>query len=289
VNNRIALGTAQFGSSYGIANRTGQVSRDEVSMILEYAWQAGVNTLDTAMAYGQSEQRLGEIGVEKWRIISKIPAVPDSCDDVALWVRESVLGSLERLKIPKLYGLLLHRPQQLGTHQGGELYCALDGLRDEGLVGKIGISIYSPDELDAIWPRFKLDLVQAPFNILDRRLETSGWLTRLHQAGVEVHIRSVFLQGLLLMSAQNRPAMFNRWQSLWDCWESWLKEQRTNPLQTCLGVALAQPGIDRVVVGIDSLKHVQEVLHAAKMKCKSAPKSLATDDIELLNPSRWAK
>ena len=127
-------------------------------------------------------------------MISKLPEIPAECQDVASWVQTAVMSSLERLGISRLRGLLLHRPEQLLGSQGDELYRALIVCRDQGKVGKLGISVYSPNELDALWSRYQFDLVQAPFNILDRRLVSSGWLNRLYQAGTEVHVRSVFLQ-----------------------------------------------------------------------------------------------
>ena len=284
---KLAIGTAQFGLPYGIANQRGQVAREEIMAILNYAWTEGVRSLDTAIAYGDSEQRLGEIGVEKWQLISKLPALPESCSEVAAWVRESVLGSLERLKLSKLHGLLLHRSHQLLGNQGHELYRSLVALRDEGIVDKIGISIYNPDELDALYPYFKLDLVQAPFNIMDRRMVTSGWLSRLHEAGAEIHARSVFLQGLLLMDAAERPVTFDRWQTLWDRWHYWLNQQCLTPLQACVGFVQSQPHIDQVVVGVDSLVQLKEILCVEKIKSVAVPKSLSTEDVQLLNPSNW--
>lgn len=284
---RLALGTAQFGMPYGVANRTGQVSRAEVARLLSNAWAAGIDTLDTAIAYGESEQVLGEIGVGRWRVISKLPALPNACVDIGGWVQESICGSLERLGIPKLLGVLLHRPQQLHGRQGEALYGALRSLKDQRLVEKIGVSIYAPDELDATWPHFHPDLVQAPFNVLDHRLASSGWLTRLHQAGTEVHTRSIFLQGLLLMDGAKLPAAFARWLPLWKQWQSWLAEQALTPLQGCLGFVLSQPEIDRVVVGIDSLEQLQGILASVDSARLTPPGTLMSEDQDLINPSRW--
>lgn len=286
---KLALGTVQFGLDYGIANKQGQVSREEAQSILGLARASGMDTLDTAIAYGDSERRLGEIGILGWQVISKLPAIPASCTDVTAWVRESVFSSLERLRIPKLRGLLLHRSQQLLGAQGDALYRALLALKDQGKVEKIGLSIYGPDELDALWPRYQFDLVQAPFNIIDRRLATSGWLARLHGAGTEIHVRSVFLQGLLLMEAARRPATFNRWQPLWDRWHRWLDEQALTPLQACLEFVLPHSEIDRIVIGVDNVKQLQEILRAANTMGVSVPQSFATEDPRLLNPSNWVK
>ena len=286
---KLALGTVQFGLNYGIANKQGQVSHEEAQSILDHARASGMDTLDTAIAYGDSERRLGEIGIRDWQVISKLPAIPESCTDVTAWVRESVFSSLERLRIPKLRGLLLHRSQELVGPQGDALYRALIAFKDQGKVEKIGVSIYGPDELDTLWPHYQLDLVQAPFNVVDHRFATSGWLARLHQAGTEIHIRSVFLQGLLLMEPARRPETFNRWQPLWDKWQHWLDDQSLTPLQACLGFVLTQPEIDRVVVGVDSRKQLEEILSAAKTMGVSVSQSFATEDLLLINPSNWVK
>lgn len=287
MNSRLALGTVQFGLPYGVANQTGQVSRDDATTILDHAWTMGLDTLDTAIAYGESEQRLGEIGVGRWRIISKLPAMPESCPDISGWVRKSVSDSLERLKVNRLCGLLLHRPQQLLGEKGYALYKVLDDLKQLGVVGKIGISIYDPQELEALISSYRFDLVQAPFNVLDRRLMTSNWLTKLKQAGTEVHARSVFLQGLMLMNATNRPARFQKWQPLWDKWHEWLIERELSPLQACLGFVLAHAEIDRVIVGVDTLAQLQEVLSTVKVS-PNPPVELNCEDADLINPSRWS-
>ncbi len=287
MTNRLALGTAQFGLKYGVANISGQVSPNEATVILQQAQAAGIDTLDTAIAYGESEQRLGNIGIEGWQVVSKLPAMPDDCKDVAGWVRETVRGSLQRLSLDGLYGLLLHRPQQLLESRGEDLYAALVELKDRGLVRKIGISIYDPGELGLLWPRFQLDLVQAPFNILDRRLEASGWLARLHQAEAEVHVRSIFLQGLLLIEAGRRPEKFNRWQLLWNRWDQWLNDQALTPVQACLGFVMSRPEINRIVVGVDNLRQLQEILVAAEMRVPTPPTAIMSEDLNLINPSRW--
>lgn len=284
---KIALGTAQFGLTYGVANTRGQVVLDEAYKILTYALSSGIDTIDTAIAYGESEQRLGEIGIDGWKVVSKLPAIPEQAADVASWVFESVRGSLHRLKVSKLYGLLLHRSQELLCPQGNDLYLALKALKREGLVEKIGVSVYGPEELDALWPHFEFDLVQAPYNIIDRRIVSTGWLMRLHQKGIEVHTRSAFLQGLLLMSPEERPVVFSRWHSLFSQWDAWVAKQSVSQLQACLGFAFSQPGISRVVVGVDSLRHLQEILSCSSGVSSTPPDGILSNDEDLINPSRW--
>lgn len=284
---RLALGTVQFGLRYGIANHRGQMDRDAARAVLALARTAGIDTLDTAIAYGDSETCLGEAGTEGFRIVTKLPSVPGNVADVGRWAHDELQGSLRRLGVRTVYGLLLHRSQQLVGPEGQALGRALERLKAEGLARKIGVSIYDPLELDACWPHFRFDLVQVPFNILDRRLVTTGWLSRLNQAGVEVHARSVFLQGLLLMDAANRPSYFQRWRSLWSRWRQWLADNELTPLQASLRFVLSQPGIDRVIVGVDSPEHLRDILAVAEETDIEPPSELISVDPDLINPSRW--
>ena len=286
---KLGIGTVQFGLNYGVANRQGQVSQDEAKAILGHAWASGMDTLDTAIAYGDSEQRLGEIGIRDWRVVSKLPSIPDGCSDISQWVTDSVNESLQRLKVKCLYGLLLHQPKQLLGQAGGRLYSVLQQLKRDGRIEKIGISIYDPEELDAVCSHYHLDMVQAPFNIFDRRLIDSGWLARLAEQDTELHVRSVFLQGLLLMKAEERPEKFNRWQSLWERWDAGLAESSSRPLEVCLAYALSFPEISRVIVGVDNSGQLLEILSASTAGPFEWPRDLWTTDMDLLNPSLWSR
>ncbi len=274
--------------SYGIANQHGQISLSEGSAILNYAKMVGMDTLDTAIAYGGSEQRLGEIGLAEWRVVTKLPPVAYD-QSASEWVHESLLGSLARLGLTKLDGLLLHQPRALLSEQGEEFYGALVELKAARKVEKIGISIYDPSELDALWPHFDFDLVQAPLSIVDQRLISSGWLERMAREGTEVHVRSIFLQGLLLMDDACRPAKFARWNLLWANLNSWLREHELSALQACLGFALSWPEIGRIVVGVDGLAHLQQIVAAATTtSASSVPDALSSKDPNLIKPSNWS-
>ena len=284
---RLALGTVQFGLPYGVANSSGRVSKSAAGRMLQVARGAGMDTLDTAVAYGESERLLGELGVAGWRVVSKLPPLPDGEKSVAGWVDHVMRESLNRLGVPNLHAVLLHRPTDLLGSRGDRLYDALVSLKTSGRATSFGVSVYSPDEIEVLASRFKFDVVQAPFNVFDRRLETSGWLRRLKDLGVEVHTRSVFLQGLLLMTPGTRPIHFNRWQPLWQRWDEWLAETGANPVHACLAFALERHDIDRVLVGFDTLSQLEEALAALDTVAALPPGDLYSDDAELLNPSRW--
>lgn len=283
---RLALGTAQFGSSYGVSNKSGQVGKTEIARILRLACEAGIDTLDTAVAYGASETALGEAGVENWKLVTKLPAVPDGTKDWPGWVEEQVDASLNRLGVESLYGLLLHQPSQLLERNGERLAAALEAIKTSGKTRKIGVSIYDPAQLAELLPRLECDLVQAPLNILDRRVIETGWCARLNEAGIKVHARSVFLQGLLLMT--KRPDKFNRWNALWDEWDCWLRQTSLTPLEACLRYVLSCEGIDRFVVGVDSADQVEQILSASIGLAPDTPNWRPSVPAELVDPSRWS-
>lgn len=284
---KLALGTAQFGLEYGVANVSGRTTLEDALLILKLGREFGLDTLDTAITYGDSEAVLGKSDIHAWNVISKIPEVPESCNDVSEWVREQIQGSLRRLGIYQLHGVLLHRPDQLLKKMGPVLFEALQAMKSEGLVRKAGISVYSPIELDIFFEKYQFDLIQSPFNILDRRLVESGWAARLKAAGVEVHTRSTFLQGLLLMSNEQRPPKFDLWQTVWQEWKLWLADSGLTPLQACLQFAISQEYIDRVVVGVDTSKQFAEIIRASDGKIFSPPFFSPLRDDRLLNPVAW--
>jgi len=284
---KLALGTVQFGLNYGVANTSGQVSSEVAEAILQHAQQTGIDTLDTAIAYGESESVLGHIGVKAWKVVTKLPAVPEGCADVSQWVKAQAQGSLKRLGFNSLHGLLLHRPSQLLEGIGVELYAALQSLKAQGLVGKVGVSVYGPAELDALCGQYTFDLVQAPLNILDRSLVNSGWAQRLKDDDVEVHTRSAFLQGLLLMPKEKRQAKFGRWKDIWSVWDQWLAETGLSPLQACLRFANALDCIDRVVIGVDNVTQLEEIIGAAVGVLPSLPQFKTLQDNRLVNPATW--
>ncbi len=285
---KIALGTVQFGLDYGVANEVGQVDQYEAKRILCLAEENGVDVLDTAIAYGASEEVLGKACVDGFRIVTKLPTLSADQSNIDRWVRNQVKASLRRLGQKKLYGLLLHRSEDLSGSKGEQLIKALADLKNDDVVQKIGVSIYSPDELEVIYKKMKIDLVQAPLNVVDRRLQSSGWLDRLKDDGVEIHTRSAFLQGLLLMEQIKIPQKFSRWSSLWDQWHQHLKRSGISALAASLAYPISLDRVDRVIVGVDSAEQLGEILLAAQNLADIFDTSfMRSTDLDLINPFNW--
>lgn len=284
---KLALGTVQFGLKYGIANPDGQIPLDQAIHILNEARQAGIDTLDTAIGYGDSEERLGELGVREWNVITKIPALPNSFDSVENWTMQQVHNSMQRIGVKQLDGLLLHQPSDILGPQSALYVRALKKIKSEGLARSIGYSIYSPNELNALLPILTPDIVQAPLNVIDRRLISTGWMERLADIGVRIHTRSAFLQGLLVMADECRPAWFDRWQPLLQAWSAACAQSNVSPLQMALGFVLSQPSVERVVVGVDSLLQMNQIINAAKRPVVGLFPQIESQDLELIEPFRW--
>lgn len=282
---KLALGTVQFGIPYGVANTDGKVDLVEAKKIIKFAKIVNIDTIDTAIAYGSSEKCLGEIGVNNFNVITKLPEVPADYGNLETWINNNVEASISKLRIPSIYGLLLHRPEQLLDKDKKDFWLILKNLKDKGFLKKIGFSIYSPDELDRLWDIYKPDIVQSPFNVFDQRIKNSGWLDIMSKENIEVHARSIFLQGLLLMN--NRPEKFDKWNLQWNRWDGWLRNNKVSAVQAALSFVLSEKKITKIVVGIDNLTHLFQIIDALQIKNKKFPSDLSIDDLKLINPSEW--
>lgn len=286
---QLCLGTVQFGQPYGVANVRGRVDQDEVKEILEFARSSGINMLDTAIAYGDAESVLGRIGVTDFKVLSKLPAVLNADEAAEKWILNQINYSRERLRVDRLYGLLLHNPDDLLGVNSDSIVSALSEAKERGWVEKIGISVYSPTQMDTLANYMAMDIVQIPLNIFDRRFESSGWLRKLRDRNVEIHARSVFLQGLLLMSPTSIPAIFRPYKHVLERWHNWLAAEDHVALQSCLAHVASYSEVSYCVVGCDSLRHCREIVEASRVPQSRAPDDLTTNELQLLNPALWGK
>lgn len=288
---RLALGTAQFGFDYGISNIFGRVKNSEISSILKLAKKNNINLLDTAKAYGNSEDVIGNLKKDNFIITTKLAAIPKNCKDIESYVQKSVSDSLQKLKVRNLYGILLHEPSDLFGDKGPELINSLNQLKFYKKVKKIGVSIYEFNQLEKIINLFKIDIVQAPLNLMDRRLERSGWLEKLCNLGIEVHVRSIFLQGLLLMPQKKLPKNFEKLKYKFDKWYLKLQNKKKKALNVCLSYPLSLPNIKYIILGVENTTHLEEIISNLNNNDIDQEDWLfmETNDEKLINPNYWSK
>lgn len=285
---KLALGTAQFGLNYGVANKAGKVSHQEVREIIALAKEKGIDTIDTAVAYGDSEKVLGFLGVSDFRVVTKLGGISAGLPELRDKVQAEVERSLERLGVRSLYGLLLHTPADLFSENGEALAATLIELKKKGFFCKVGVSVYDPQELRRVMQVMSPDLVQLPINLVDRRFEREGLLKELHDRGVVIHARSAFLQGVLLMSYEKRPKWFQRWHKIFKAWEVAKQKTPVSAAALCLSYPLSLEEVDRIVVGVDSLRQLSELLEAQRIEASDLDlSSLESSDPMLINPSKW--
>ncbi|RHX91164.1 aldo/keto reductase [Leptospira yasudae] len=284
----LVLGTVQFGLKYGVSNRQGKVDEAEAEKILDLSFANGIRVLDTAIAYGDSESILGKLNQGRFEVVTKLPSIPKNCSSPGSWTTDSIKESFERLRIQKLKGLLLHDPSILSSQFGREVYSRIRDFIDEGKIEKFGISIYSYRDLELIPDFVSYDIIQTPMNVFDRKFLTSGWLEKMNTDGILIQVRSIFLQGLLLMESSNRPQYFFPWNKHLEQWDKWLQDNKIEPLEACIKYIQSIQGISQIVFGVESVFHLREILSFCQKKNEILfPNYLASEDEGLINPSLW--
>jgi aryl-alcohol dehydrogenase-like predicted oxidoreductase len=280
----LVLGTAQLGLSYGATNTVGRPCDDDAAALLELALSGGIRTVDTAAAYGDAESRLGNLDFStKFKVISKFQCTGDQPFDLEQHLR--------RLRLQSIHGLLFHSASDLNSDEGQK---ALDKLRDHkrlGLVEKIGFSAYSLEEIQNALGVFPdVDLIQVPGNALDFRILDSEIVHALSRRGVDIHVRSVFLQGLLLNQASDRidPQHLHMLDVLKE-----IEQSATSAGQSVIQFLVNQirnhPHVSAVVLGASSANELDEILKSWNSPYVESPRLQHNLDYKKLDPRNWLK
>jgi aryl-alcohol dehydrogenase-like predicted oxidoreductase len=292
----LVLGTAQFGSNYGIANadKTGLPDQITVNAIVQEAWENGIQEFDTAQGYGKSEEALGEalseLGVSAEAIIiSKFDPALDHLDRSAL--SNALSESLSRLGIPSLYGMMLHREELLSLWDNG-LSKILHDFALSGRVKYIGISVYSPDKAIQALNTEGIDMVQLPTNILDRRFETAGVFQIADEKRKQIYIRSIFLQGLILMDTDEIPEEMSFVRPVLERLKHLSQDLSLTRQEIALGYIKSAIPNSRVVFGADNSEQVKKNLLCWNKKpsqymVSQVKKLFDCVDESVLNPTLW--
>jgi aryl-alcohol dehydrogenase-like predicted oxidoreductase len=289
---RIGLGSVQFGADYGVSNRDGRPSEQEVAAILSRAVATGIGYLDTAAGYGDAETLIGRHlpRDHRLKIITKLLALTDDVVEprhVGV-VLDALHQSLERLRCSQVYALLLHNARDLAKPGWEYLLDALRQAQSRGWTARIGVSVYDAGDLALVESRFKPDIVQLPLNALDRRLVVSGWLDRLKVSGIELHARSLFLQGVLLMDPQTLPDFFLPVRGAITALHSRWDAANLTPVAGCLHHVLRSAAIDAAIVGINKLHELDEIETAVAESAMERDEGSPFDiDPLYLDPRRW--
>ena len=282
---KIAIGTANFGSDYGHFNKT-KLSKKKINKILNICRLSNIDTVDTSSDYLKAEISLGASGVKELKVISKIYVNEGLINKQKNFLDKKIKKSLSDLKVKKLYALLFRKPENILNKNQIKIWQQAKNYQKKGIISKIGFTIYDPIELDKAYDILKPDIIQVPYNIFDRRIESSGWMKKLYNENVEIHSRSIFLQGLLLKNKNQLPAQFKSYKIKWNEYHAWLKKEKVTPLEACLSVVDRKKEISKIVLGVESDVQLIKILETNIKKIKF-PEMLEHDSGVLIDPRLW--
>lgn len=299
---KLGLGTVQFGLPYGISNSKGLIDVRTVHEILDYGLDF-VETLDTAAAYGESEKRIGsylkrlnsEGRKHSYRLVTKLPPIDgDNISDSVLKEARNIFeSSLSNLSVNQLHGLLIHNSDDLLKPGCEKLYELMLSFKDRKLVKKVGVSVYSPEQLAKILEKHPIDLVQVPLSIFDQRFIESNTLQSLKQGGVEVHVRSIFTQGLIFLDPSQLRGSLTKHKKFLTSFRDELARLNMTPLEAVFQFLIEKSGfIDCVIIGSCAKQELFETYHCLKSVESSPnqdfnPDKWSSNDESLINPSKW--
>lgn len=286
---KIALGSAQWGSNYGISNEIGETKLEEIKKILKISSDNGIEFIDTAFNYGNAEKNLGKLNLNNFKVITKTPKFDNKIisKSEAINIEKSFFLSLQNLGLKKVYGLLFHRPEDLLKIGGELLIQKILDLKERDLVKKIGISIYDCSILEKILPKFTPDIIQLPLNVFDQDSYLNGTLKKLKDKEIEIHARSIFLQGLLLMETNEIPRFFDPWKINFDEFNEICCKFNLSKLEAALNFISNVREVDKFILGFNDSNQLQEVLNGIKNKDKVNFSNLCSIDSNLINPQNW--
>ena len=276
---KIILGTANFTQKYGIKRLI--LGTQDIEHIFYLAHKNKINTIDTASAY-LKKNKLKNIG-KRFKIITKIK--PDS-SWLSLEICEKKLKNhFFKLGTNKVYALLLHDYKILISKNGFKIFKNLEALKKK-YFNKIGISIYDTQTLDFIISNYKLDIVQCSYNILDKRIITSGWFNRLKKENIEIHARSIFLQGLLVNKQLSKNKYFKKWERFFLKWFQWLEKNNISPIDYCINDLLSKD-FDQIIFGVNDHAHLREIINFQTIKKNNKIFNFVKNDLKLIDPRSW--
>ncbi|MBN4051250.1 aldo/keto reductase [bacterium AH-315-M05] len=281
---RLVLGTAQLGLKYGINNKK-RILEDEVFQILKEALNNGIYFFDTACTYGNSEKLLGKIfkANTEVKIISKLPKCrPEEVEKI-------VNASMNKLKTKKLYGYLIHDFSNFIANP--EIWNKLIDLKRKDLVGKIGFSIYFPQELEFLLEKdIQFDIIQFPYSVFDQRF--SAYFPILHEKNIETHVRSVFLQGIVAKKPTEVDDFFSKIKPKLEILQAFSRNINMSVTGICLNFVMSNSYISKAIIGVDNKENLKQNIESLQdiHKIKNIYEeliNLSETDESIILPLNW--
>jgi aryl-alcohol dehydrogenase-like predicted oxidoreductase len=289
---QLGLGTVQFGLSYGINNNEGKTSSEECNKIFLFAKNNNILFVDTAYGYGDAHSVIGQnkSNLKNSKIITKLSITDKDyidSNDINL-LKNAFKTSLIEMKRKDIYAFLFHNEKDLFKSGTNRIIEELKFLKSQGIIKKIGVSIYDIGLIDKIIGLGFIDIVQVPISIFDQRLIYSGKLEKLHSFGIEVHARSIFLQGLLLQNISDIDRFFNPVKHKLIQLRKEAKERNLSLIELIFAFLKGISFIDVAIIGVNNMSQLEQIVNSLAPSINSAELlHLSVEDENILNPSNW--
>ncbi|MES2680271.1 MAG: aldo/keto reductase [Bacteroidota bacterium] len=287
---KIILGTVQFGLDYGINNQSGKPDENTVTAILDLAFENNIQLLDTAEAYGDSQEVIGNYhrrSSNRFKVISKYGS---GRKDLSQDLHQRILQNLKTLGVDNLHGYMFHSFNDFETYFP-VYHEEIKALKNAGLIHNFGVSIYTNTEFEKLLQHNGIDFVQLPFNLLDNNFQRAALIQKANEKGIAVHTRSVFLQGLFFKNGNNLPAKLQALQPYLDEIKQLSITHHLNVNDVALNYAMQQKNISNVLIGVDTVdqlrKNISSLTHTISKALLEQIDALQVKETELLNPSNW--
>lgn len=281
---RLVIGTANFTQKYGAdPNR---IKQSEIKKIINFAQNNKILKIETAESYLDHKHEFKNIN-KKFKFITKIK--PNKRWVSFDFCKKKIDNHFSIFHQNKIETLLFHDIKILFNKEGPKVFENLCILKKKKYFKKIGISIYDINCLDYLISNYNFDVIQCPYNILDKRIVKSGWFNRLKNKGIEVHVRSIFLQGLLLVKFDHLPKKFLKWKKIFMNWNNWIAKNNYSRLEACVNFVFFNNSIDKIIIGVEDLNQLKKILNLKLKKKINIPDHLKSNDKNLINPSNWVK
>ncbi len=288
LNRKIILGTASLSSKYGRCNKKKFITKNEIKKIFNTAKKKNIYFIDTALNYGNNDEILSNYINTRYSVITKLPKINNNIKNIEKYYTELIIASLKKTKIKKFYSVLLHSPDQLLSKKNGRrIYNALLAIKKLNLTKKIGISVYSLKNTLKILKKFHLDIIQIPLNILNQDFCDNYFIKIIKKKKIEIHARSIFLQGVLLNKKFYKKKLFKKYSEIFEKIEKIKKDNNINSLELTINFSLKHKWVKKIIVGFNTAHHLKEILNTKIINNINYSDLPIKNNQNLYDPRKW--
>lgn len=281
----LIIGSAQFGTKYGVSTKR-VTNFYDAKKIFNISKKNNLSGVDTAYTYFKSNKILKKIDLKEFKIYTKYPSL-SSRTKYEKYYENYTFKTLDDFKKQQIECVFFHEPMKLLSLNGEIMYDSLIKLKNKKLIKKIGISVYFKKEIKMLQKYYDFDVVQVPVNVFDREFSEVDFLKKLKSQKIEIHARSIFLQGLLTYNYKNLPNKFKRFKKTFRKWDNFIEENKSSAINESLQFILNLNEVDKIVVGFDNPKQLSELINCSNRKKSTNYLKLKSKDLSLIDPRKW--